>query len=311
MLLRPLCPPAEPAPRSRNRPTGRATSSTRTRRSLAGIELRKRAERRERRAAPVHVGLRLEHARPGVPCQVPSRLPGPLAARETVPAASARPGGRPDRNPALCRVSSYSGPGLPSPTMACRAQAFGSASSSASALGFRMSSGSVGAATSSTGGRRLFGPRRHDGADRRVGIVQDLGLLDLTSRTNSEWPMASAVTSRSSARDVGRQHLDLELAEHVVEHAAEVPHAVGDADQVDRHCEGDLLVGPDLVEVEVDDLGRAERVPLDLADQRLDRRRGRPRRRRTIVVPALIPISILLSAALSIATDSPRGRGRR
>ena len=33
--------------------------------------------------------------------------------------------------------------------------------------------------------------------------------------------------------DVGRQHLDLELAEHVVEHAAEVAHAVGDADQVD------------------------------------------------------------------------------
>ena len=72
-------------------------------------------------------------------------------------------------------------------------------------------------------------------------------------------------------RDVGREHLDLDLAQRVVEHAPEVPHTVGDADQVHRHLEGDLLVGPDLVEVEVEDLARAQRVTLDLADQRLDR----------------------------------------
>ena len=58
----------------------------------------------------------------------------------------------------------------------------------------------------------------------------------------------------------------------LVEHAAEVADAVGDADQVDRHLDGDLLVGADLVEVEVDDRAGAERVALDLADQRLDRR---------------------------------------
>ena len=32
-------------------------------------------------------------------------------------------------------------------------------------------------------------------------------------------------------RDVGREHLDLELAQRVVEHAAEVADAVGDADR--------------------------------------------------------------------------------
>ena len=53
------------------------------------------------------------------------------------------------------------------------------------------------------------------------------------------------------------QHLDLELAQHVVEHAAEVAHAVRDADEADRHCERDLLVAPDLVEVEVDDVAPA------------------------------------------------------
>ena len=57
----------------------------------------------------------------------------------------------------------------------------------------------------------------------------------------------------------------------MVEHAAEVAHAVGDADQVDGHLDGDLLVGPDLVEVEMDDVRGAERIALDLADQRLDR----------------------------------------
>ena len=42
--------------------------------------------------------------------------------------------------------------------------------------------------------------------------------------------------------------------------------------EVHRHLTRDLLVGPDLVEVEVEDLGGAERIALDLADQRLDRR---------------------------------------
>ena len=57
-----------------------------------------------------------------------------------------------------------------------------------------------------------------------------------TSRTNSEWPIVeSGDVELDVLGDVARQDLDLELAEHVVEHAAEVAHAVGDADQVDRH----------------------------------------------------------------------------
>ena len=95
------------------------------------------------------------------------------------------------------------------------------------------------------------------------------------SRTKSEWPIVERRdVELHMLRDVGRQDLDLELAERVVEHAAEVAHAVGNAGQVDRHLEGDLLVGAYLVEIEMQDLGGAERVALDLADQRLDR--GRP-----------------------------------
>jgi len=55
----------------------------------------------------------------------------------------------------------------------------------------------------------------------------------------------------------------------VIEHAAEIPHAVRDADKMDRHLEGDLLVGPDLIQIEMEDLGRPERVALHLANQRL------------------------------------------
>ena len=72
--------------------------------------------------------------------------------------------------------------------------------------------------------------------------------------------------------DLGREDLDLELAQHVVEHAAEVADAVGDADQANRHLQRDLLVAPNLVQVEVQDLGRPDRVPLDLPDQHLHRR---------------------------------------
>jgi hypothetical protein len=41
---------------------------------------------------------------------------------------------------------------------------------------------------------------------------------------------------------------------------------------VDRHLQRDLLVGPHLVEVEVENLGGPEGVALDLANQRLHRR---------------------------------------
>ena len=54
------------------------------------------------------------------------------------------------------------------------------------------------------------------------------------------------------------------------ERAAEA-HALGNADEHERDLDGDLLAGDELLEVDVQDL-LLERVPLDLADQRLGRR---------------------------------------
>jgi hypothetical protein len=72
-------------------------------------------------------------------------------------------------------------------------------------------------------------------------------------------------------RDVRGQHLDLDLAQHLVQHAAGVADAVRHPHQVHRDLDGDLLVRVDLVEVDVRDLA-ADRRALDLADQRLARR---------------------------------------
>src|SRR2546426_8954614 len=66
------------------------------------------------------------------------------------------------------------------------------------------------------------------------------------------------------------QHLDLDLARHLIEHAAGVADAVRVPHQVDRDLERDLLRRVDLVEVHVDDVG-PQRMALDLADQRLHR----------------------------------------
>ena len=67
--------------------------------------------------------------------------------------------------------------------------------------------------------------------------------------------------------DVLGQHFDFDFARHLVEHAAGVAHTVGCSHEVHGDLERDLLVGLDLVEVHVDDVG-AERMALDLADQR-------------------------------------------
>ena len=97
-------------------------------------------------------------------------------------------------------------------------------------------------------------------------------------------------------RDVCRQHLDLELAEHVVQHAAEVAHAVGDADEADRHLDGDLLVAAHLVEVDVDDLGG--RSGSRWISRMSALTGARPSTvTSTIVVAALIPTSIFLRVA--------------
>jgi hypothetical protein len=80
MLLSPLWPPAEPAPRSRKRPGGRATSSTSTSRCCAGSKAG--SARSGATAAPLRFmyvcGLSSLTARP---CTVPE-APGPLAPAE-------------------------------------------------------------------------------------------------------------------------------------------------------------------------------------------------------------------------------------
>src|SRR2546422_9040759 len=76
--------------------------------------------------------------------------------------------------------------------------------------------------------------------------------------------------------------LDLDLARHLIEHAAGVADAVRVPHQVDRDPERDLLRRVDLVEVHVDDVG-PQRMALDLADQRLrseERRVGKECRSR-------------------------------
>jgi hypothetical protein len=83
---------------------------------------------------------------------------------------------------------------------------------------------------------------------------------------------AEGALALDALRERGRARNPQEVAERVVEHAGEVADAVGNPDQVNRDLQRDLLVGPDLVEVEVENLGGPERVALELADQRLDRR---------------------------------------
>ncbi len=74
-------------------------------------------------------------------------------------------------------------------------------------------------------------------------------------------------------RDVPGQHLDLDGAQHLVQDAALIAHAFGRAHHMDRDLETDLLVRADFLEVHMQKRGDtgAERVPLDLADQRARR----------------------------------------
>ncbi len=146
----------------------------------AGIEVGEGEQRRERGAAPVHVGLRLERRGPGARSSC-LRPPGRGRRGAAGPAASARPGGRPGETRRCAGSRRTPGRDCPAPRWraALRLSAWSRASPSpsASAFGFRMSSGS--AARDLLDGRGgLLGPRRHDGADRRVGIVEDPGLRD-------------------------------------------------------------------------------------------------------------------------------------
>ena len=150
-------------------PHGRATSSDQHQQIVRRVEAG--SARSGASAAPLRFmyvcGLR---TRTGRPSHVPCACACALAAARTVPLSSAPARWSANRNPALCRVPSYSGPGLPSPTMACRAQAFSSVSPSASAFGFRMSSGSAVATSSAPpppAPLRSAAPRRCRSARRR------------------------------------------------------------------------------------------------------------------------------------------------
>src|SRR4029077_18376661 len=107
----------------------------------------------------------------------------------------------------------------------------------------------------------------------RVGAVQDARLEHL--HIADEERVADGEVGDVEVdvvRDVGRQDLHFERVEHLVEHAAEIAHAVGHSHEVHGNRHGDLLVRLHLVEIEVEDVHGAKRIPLNLADQRLDRR---------------------------------------
>ncbi len=201
----------------------------------------KRAERRQRGAAPVHVRLRLHHAEAGARSQVPSPSRDALGAAEARRAATAPPGGPPDETRRCAGSRCTPGRGCPAPRWRAGLSALAASARPRLALvvlafGFRMSSGSAlrGLLDHAPALPRSAAPR-----PVQTGVSGSLRIAAfsiLMSRTKTEWPIVSAVTSSSIALgDVGRQHLDLELAERVVEHAAEIAHAVGNADEVDRH----------------------------------------------------------------------------
>ena len=147
-------------------------------------------------------------------------------------------------------------------------------SASSSAFVLRMSSGSAAApaATSpSAPATRLDDRlRRRADADRRAGVVEHhhaLGKLDVAN--------VEAVSDRQRGDvDVDvigndrRIDANVHLVHRLLEDAARVANALGDADEAQRNADGDLLAGDELLEVDVEDVA-LERVALDLADERL------------------------------------------
>src|SRR5262245_48867054 len=72
-------------------------------------------------------------------------------------------------------------------------------------------------------------------------------------------------------RDIRRKDLDVEIVEDLVQHAAKVADTVRNADQADRNRDSDLLVRLHLVQVQVENVHRTERITLNLADESLHR----------------------------------------
>ena len=84
MLLSPLWPPADPAPRKPEAAHRQGDVVHQDQQVARWVEARKRAERRQRGAAPVHVRLRLDHA-DGVAVPRARRPPATARRDGTVP----------------------------------------------------------------------------------------------------------------------------------------------------------------------------------------------------------------------------------
>ena len=73
-------------------------------------------------------------------------------------------------------------------------------------------------------------------------------------------------------RNFGREHLERDAMQVMIEHAALVAYAFGGADDVHRDLDFDRFVFHDGVEIEVDHVGTANGIALDFTHQRRDRR---------------------------------------
>jgi hypothetical protein len=105
----------------------------------------------------------------------------------------------------------------------------------------------------------------------RSGSFRIVVFGTLTSRTWTELPTASSLTSMSIASGMSRGRHSTESSRST---SCRIPlvlaHPGGRALQADRHHQVQLLAGVDHEQVQVQDLGPG-RVVLDLADQRRDR----------------------------------------
>ena len=82
----------------------------------------------------------------------------------------------------------------------------------------------------------LLGARRDHAADRRIRLVENLSLLDLDVADEEAVPNGErGDIELDMLGDVGREYLDLDFSQRVVENAPEVPNPVGNPDQVHGH----------------------------------------------------------------------------
>src|SRR5690606_12923710 len=186
-----------------------------------------------------------------------SREAAPRPARLNV-ADSRRASSSTTRNPALCRVPSYLGPGLPRPTITR------TAAPEAGLLLCGVLPGAFFVLVDLADDLRLGGlealffflghTRRHDGHESEIEVVEDLGgrrkLIDDVRDVQALTDLEGAYVQLDMGGDVSRQHGDQDLATLNVELPA-VPYPYRVADVLDGHRDLNRLVGTDGVEVYV------------------------------------------------------------